>query len=271
MKFDRPERQQLVAIAHAIADAARIETLKYFRSSDVEAENKPGGRGFDPVTVADRAAETAMREILGRERPDDGILGEEFGDKSGTSGLTWVLDPIDGTRSYISGSPVWGVLIGLDAGQGPVLGMVDQPFIGERFLGAFGEATYHRGDIPVPISTRECKKLSEAILFSTYPEIGTPTERQGFMAVDRQVRLTRYGMDCYAYAMLAMGHIDLIVEAGLHAFDIQGPQGLIEAAGGIVTNWRGGPAHMGGRVLAAGDAALHTQALEILSLVPEDT
>jgi histidinol phosphatase-like enzyme (inositol monophosphatase family) len=271
MNFDPPERQQLVAIAHALADAARTETLKYFRASGVEAENKPGGRGFDPVTVADRAAEAAMRDILGRERPDDGILGEEYGSKPGTSGLTWVLDPIDGTRSYISGSPVWGVLVGLDAGDGPVLGLVDQPFIGERFLGAFGEATYHRGDIPVPISTRACKNLSDAILFSTFPEIGTGAERAGFEAVAERARLTRYGMDCYAYAMLAMGQIDLVVEAGLHAFDIQGPQGLIEAAGGVVSNWQGGPVHMGGRVLAAGDPALHAQALEILSRVPEDS
>ncbi|MFQ5623522.1 MAG: histidinol-phosphatase [Paracoccaceae bacterium] len=268
MQFEPPQRQLLVSVAHALADAARVETLKYFRAGGVAAENKAGGGGFDPVTEADRAAEAAMREILEQDRPHDGIHGEEYGHKAGTSGLTWVLDPIDGTRSFISGTPVWGVLIGLDAGKGPVLGLVDQPFIGERFLGAFGEATYLRGDIPVRISTRPCKSLSEAVLFTTFPELNSAEERAGFSEVSGRVRLTRYGMDCYAYAMLAMGQIDLVIETGLFPYDIQGPQGLIESAGGVVTDWRGGPAHRGGRIIAAGDPGLHAQALEILSAVP---
>ena len=132
-------RDSLMSTAGALADAARVETLAHFRAADLSADNKDAG-GFDPVTRADRAAETAMRAILARKRPDDAILGEEFGATPGTSGLTWVLDPIDGTRAYLSGAPTWGVLIAVDAGDGPILGLIDQPYIGERFWGGLGRA-----------------------------------------------------------------------------------------------------------------------------------
>lgn len=261
------EQADLLDVANALADVAREVTLPYFRSSTLQTDNKLED-GFDPVTEADRNAELAIRDILAERRPNDGIVGEEFGDKQGTSGLTWVIDPIDGTRAFISGIPSWGVLIGLDDGNGPVLGVIDQPYIGERFIGAFGSASLTTNDKTRAIKTRTCDTLADATLMTTFPEVGTKTERLGFEAVRDQVKLTRYGMDCYAYALLALGQIDLIIEAGLNSYDVQGPIGVVTAAGGIVTDWHGRPAHMGGRLLAAGDARVHTQALEILSKVP---
>jgi len=250
-------------IAHLLADAARAAILPHFRCSNLSAENKLV-EGFDPVTIADRAAETAMRALLHQHRPRDAIWGEEFGQTPGQSGRTWVLDPIDGTRGFISGTPTWGVLIALSDDTGPFLGIIDQPYTGERFVGApdLAEMTGPLGRLP--LQTRSTGDLAEAILFTTFPEVGTPDDRAGFERVSAQVKLTRYGMDCYAYALLAMGQVDLVVEAGLNAYDIQGPIAVIQAAGGIVTDWRGGPAHDGGRVLAAGNAQIHAAALELL-------
>jgi len=265
-EFAPDVRRELWRVAEEMADAAAARCLPLFRSPELRTENKSAD-GFDPVTTADRAAEAAMRAILARRRPQDGVLGEEFGPTPGTSGLTWVIDPIDGTRAFLSGVPSWGVLIGLDAGEGPVLGLVDQPFTRERFMGGLGRATLRNNMFEHPLETRACSRLADAILFSTFPEVGRPEERAGFEAVRDRVRLTRYGLDCYAYALIALGQIDLVIEAGLYAYDIQGPQAVIEAAGGIVTDWRGGPAHQGGRVLAAGDARVHAEALAILSQV----
>lgn len=260
------EQRELVAVANALADAARIVTLPYFRSPALVADNKLE-QGFDPVTKADQEAELAIREMLAKKRPDDAIFGEEFGKTSGTSGLTWVIDPIDGTRAFISGIPSWGVLIGLDDGAGPVLGVIDQPYIGERFIGAFGKAELVTATARQNITVRPCAKLADATLMTTFPEVGSDVERKGFEAVRDQVKLTRYGLDCYAYALLAMGQIDVIIEADLNAYDVQGPIGVIQAAGGIVTDWQGRPAHNGGRLLAAGDARIHAQALEVLKVV----
>ncbi len=250
-------------VAHLLADAARATILPYFRQTGLVAENKEAG-GFDPVTVADREAETAMRAVLARHRPDDGIWGEEFGQKPGQSGRTWVLDPIDGTRGFISGTPTWGVLIALSGADGPFLGIIDQPYTGERFVGAPGVARMSGPMGTVPLATRNTATLDQAILFTTFPEVGTAPDRAGFRAVSDKVRLTRYGMDCYAYALLAAGQIDLVIEAGLNAYDIQGPIVVINAAGGIVTDWQGGPAHQGGRALAAANRDLHSAALDIL-------
>ncbi|MEH6360484.1 MAG: histidinol-phosphatase [Amylibacter sp.] len=256
-------KAELWDVAYALADAARPIALRYFRKSDQGLENKLD-QGFDPVTIADKSIEREMRRILHARRPDDGIMGEEYDDVASTTGLTWVLDPIDGTRAFISGTPTWGVLIGLDAGQGPILGVVDQPFTGERFAGGFGAASWaHKGQVH-DIAVRDCATLSEAVLFTTFPEVGTPNEGAAFQKVAKQCKLTRYGTDCYAYALLAAGQIDLVIEAGLNAFDIQGPMAVIQNAGGIVTNWQGGPAHMGGQVIAAGDARTHAAALDLL-------
>ena len=261
--FTHAESVAIRATAHRLADAARAAILPLFRSG-LTADTKQAG-GFDPVTEADRAAERAMREILARERPDDAILGEEYGREAGTSGLTWVLDPVDGTRAFVAGAPTWGVLIAVTDASGPLYGIIDQPYIEERFEGGFGmtEMTGPRGG--TTLTTRTGGTLSEAILFTTFPEVGTPRDRAGFEAVASEVKLTRYGMDCYAYALVAAGHADLVIEAGLQAYDICAPIAVIEAAGGIVTDWSGGPVHEGGRALAAANAEIHAAALERLA------
>lgn len=246
-----------------MADAARRVILPHFRAAHLDADSKDTDR-FDPVTIADRESELAMRAILARRRPDDAILGEEFGPKAGRSGLTWVLDPIDGTRSFLAGAPTWGVLIGLRDANGPIYGLIDQPFIGERFEGGLGRAITHGPLGQRPLQTRAPRPLSQAILFSTFPEVGTPAEAAAFGRVKAQVKLTRYGTDCYAYALIAAGQIDLVIEAGLQPYDVQAPIAVITAAGGVVTNWQGGPAHDGGQILAAANADIHAQALALL-------
>ncbi len=255
-----------IETAHEMAEAARTAILPFFRQPGLAEENKLAG-GYDPVTAADRAAESAMRDVLARRRPRDAILGEEYGSKAGDSGLTWVLDPIDGTRGFVSGTPTWGVLIGLSDANGVIFGMIDQPYIGERFWGGFGTARMRgpRGEETALATRKTCESLEQAILFSTFPEVGTPDEGAAFRAVAKHVKLVRYGMDCYAYALLAAGQVDLVIEAGLNNYDIQGPIGVIEAAGGIVTDWQGGPVHMGGRALAAANPVIHAAALDILS------
>lgn len=262
--FDKTEQASVVATAHALADAARAATLPHFRSLTLAADNKDAG-GFDPVTVADKAAEMAMRDLLAQMRPKDAILGEEYGIKAGTSGLTWVLDPIDGTRGFLSGTPTWGVLIALSDANGPIFGLIDQPYIGERFVGGLGlsEMTGPLGQRA--LGARAPRPLAASILFSTFPEVGTNAERTAFDRLAGQVQLTRYGMDCYAYALLAAGQVDLVVEAGLAAYDIQAPIAVIEAAGGIVTDWQGGKVHDGGRAVAAANPEIHAAALAILS------
>lgn len=267
MTFDPELQQALIETAGALADAAAARCLPLFRSKLLITDNKAGGAHFDPVTQADRDAEQAMRELLAERRPQDGILGEEFGPKPSVSGLTWVLDPIDGTRAFLSGAPSWGILVGLNAGAGPLMGLIDQPYTRERFVGGFGRAYLSRDATETPLGVRPCASLRDAVLYTTFPEIGTPDERAAFEEVKARTRLARYGLDCYAYALVAMGQVDLVIEAGLFPYDVQGPQAVIEAAGGIVTDWRGGPAHEGGRIVAAGDRRVHAAALEFLSRV----
>jgi myo-inositol-1(or 4)-monophosphatase len=261
---DKSDIDARAELAMRLADAAREAILPWFRAPRLSVENKATGH-FDPVTQADRAAETAMRAIIEAEFPGDGILGEEFGTKPSRSGLTWVLDPIDGTRGFMSGTPTWGVLIALSDDEGPILGIIDQPWTGERFIGGTGGAFFQHGGERRPISVAPARSLAEATLFTTFPEVGTPEEGRAFRAVAERVRLVRYGMDCYAYALIAAGQIDLVIEAGLHPYDVHAPIAVITAAGGVVTDWRGGPAHRGGRILAAASAGLHAEALALLA------
>ena len=258
------EQSDIIATAAELAEVARLATLSYFRTADLSAETKEAAR-FDPVTAADRLSETRMREILARRRPDDGILGEEFAPVAGTSGLTWVLDPIDGTRGFLSGTPTWGVLISVRDATGPLYGLIDQPYIGERFEGGFGRSEMTGPMGRKTLRTRPSRPLAEAILFTTFPEVGTPADRVQFDKVAQKVRLLRYGCDCYAYALIAAGQIDLVIEAGLQAYDIQAPIAVITAAGGIVTDWQGRPCPDGGRVLAAANAQIHAEALALLN------
>lgn len=257
----------ILRVGHLLADAARIETLAHFRASDLSADNKLS-QGYDPVTIADRAAERAMVDILARERPNDAVLGEEYGAVAGTSGLTWVLDPIDGTRGFVSGTPTWGVLIAVGGSDGPFFGIIDQPYIRERFIGGPGLATVTGPSGTHALKTRPARDLSEATVFTTFPEVGSSIEGAAFHQVAQQARLTRYGMDCYAYALVAAGQIDLVIEAGLQSYDVQAPIAVIQAAGGVVTDWQGGPAHNGGRIIAAANAEIHAQALDYLRTCP---
>ncbi|MDA5093390.1 histidinol-phosphatase [Aliiroseovarius sp. KMU-50] len=262
--MDTQSQQDLIAVAEALADAAREAVLPYFRADGLDADNKLDA-GFDPVTEGDRAAERAMRAVLAERRPQDSILGEEYGRHEGTSGLTWVLDPIDGTRGFLSGTPTWGVLIAVGDEHGPHLGIIDQPYIKERFLGGFGAAWVDGPMGRRALKARAPRPLSQATILTTFPEVGDDVERTAFHSLAAQTRLTRYGMDCYAYALVAAGQVDLVVEAGLQAYDIQGPMAVVQAAGGIVTDWQGGPAHQGGRVIAAANAEIHAAALATLS------
>lgn len=254
----------LIDVAAELAGAARVATLRHFRSADLTADTKESDR-FDPVTVADRLSETEMRAILARRRPQDGILGEEFGPKEGTSGLTWVLDPIDGTRSYLAGTPTWGVLIAVSDAAGPIYGLIDQPYIKERFEGGLGRAEVNGPMGRAVLKTRAARPLSQAILFTTFPEVGSPDEGAAFRKVAARAKLVRYGTDCYAYGLIAAGQIDLVIEAGLQPYDVQAPIAVIEAAGGMVTDWQGRPCPQGGQVLAAANATIHAEAMALIN------
>ena len=263
-RLDADLENELIDVARELADAARVETLKYFRVPGLAAENKASDEGWDPVTAGDRNAESAMRDILARRRPRDGVLGEEFESFKGESGLDWVLDPIDGTRSFISGAPLWGVLIAVSDECGPLYGIIDQPYIGERFEGGFGR-TLLRGPMGRRnLETRRTRRLEDAVLFSTFPEIGTGAEREAFHRLSARTRMTRYGTDCYGYALLAAGHIDLVVEAGLNPYDIHAPIAVVLAAGGVATDWEGNGPHDKTRMVAAANPEIHREALAAL-------
>jgi len=216
------------------------------------------------VTAADHAAETAMRTLIRRTFPDHGIIGEEYGKERSDSEYVWVLDPIDGTKSFISGMPVWGTLIALLRSGEPVFGMMNQPFMRERFSGDGGKAQYRGPAGTRDLRVRACAALADAVLFTTSPLLMTATERESFVRIEQRVRLSRYGGDCYAYCMLAAGHVDLVIEAGLKPYDVLPLLPIIAGAGGVVTTWDGGKPHAGGRIIAAGDKSVHAAALEVL-------
>jgi myo-inositol-1(or 4)-monophosphatase len=237
--------------------------LPYFRTS-LGVEDKGSAAGFDPVTAADRGAETAMRNLIKRNFPEHGIIGEEYGNERPEAEYVWVLDPIDGTKSFISGMPVWGTLIALTRLGEPVFGMMNQPFIGERFSGDGGAASYRGPAGTRELRARPCPRLGEAILYTTSPRLMNAADRTAFGRVEDAVQLSRYGGDCYAYCMVAAGHADLVIETELKPYDVLPLVPIITGAGGIVTNWENGPPHAGGRIIAAGDARLHAAALAML-------
>lgn len=250
-------------LAHRLADAAGAAILPHFRNLKAIENKAPAG--FDPVTVADREAETAIRGILEAERPHDGILGEEFAEKPSRNGWSWTLDPIDGTRGFIAGTPTWCVLIALTYNGEPVLGIIDQPHTGERFAGF--EATGHLaiGSRRNRLSVSAVKAISHAILATTDPYLFEGAQAEAFSRVRQAARLTRYGMDAYAYGLLAAGGIDLVIESGLGLHDLHALVPVVKAAGGRITNWRGGDDFREGDMLAAATPDLHAEAVRLLN------
>jgi len=255
--------ESLTAFADRLADAASDSIMPYFRAS-MDIENKRSG-AFDPVTAADRDAETAMRRLIVAEYPDHGIVGEEYGAEREGADFVWVLDPIDGTRAFITGLPVWGTLIGLLHQGRPILGMMVQPFTGERYAGNGAHAWYTGPGGARSITTRSCESLGEAVLFTTSPYLFSDDEARAYRRVEQSVRLARYGCDCYAYCMVGSGHADLVIEAGLQSYDVVGLIPIIEGAGGCFTSWSDGPAAAGGQIVASGDPRLHETVLERLN------
>ena len=256
-----------VVFAHKLADAAGSVIRPYFRTRiDVIDKGRATNAMFDPVTQADKGAEEAIRALIKAERPRDGILGEEYGEEEGTSGRVWVIDPIDGTRGFITGQTQWGTLIALNEGGKPVLGILDQPVLHERFVGTSAGSFLHSPEGKAKLSVRPCASLDAAVLMTTNPwDYFDEAEQIAFRQMSEAAMLTRFGGDCYAYGLLAMGFVDLVVEARLKPWDIQALIPIVEAAGGIVTDWRGGPCNDGGRVIAAGDKRVHAEALKFLA------
>jgi myo-inositol-1(or 4)-monophosphatase len=256
-----------LAFAHRLADAAGPAIRPYFRKK-IEVVNK-GGTGprpiFDPVTEADRAAEDVMRALIHAKRPDDGILGEERGHEPGTSGLTWILDPIDGTRPFITGRHTWGTLIALHDGNAPVLGIIDQPVLHERFVGHDGRAEFISAEGRQRLAVRPCSGLASAVVSTTHPWAHfSKRQRAAFETVCNAARMSYFGGDCYAYALVAMGFIDVMIEGRLAPWDVAALIPIIEGAGGIVTDWTGAPFANGACVIAAGDRRVHAEAVALL-------
>lgn len=263
--FDQAtETAILLDFAVEIAEAAGPIALRYFRAP-LEVQNKLAGGGFDPVTRADREVETFIRDAIGRRYPTHGIIGEEHGRAAGTDAWEWIIDPIDGTRSYISGSVAWGTLIGILHEQRPVAGVVHVPFTRETFVGSAAAAWMQRDGVRTALRTRPTKNLAEAIICCTHPATFTDSrDWQAFRRVADSCRMLRYGGDCYSYCLLALGQVDLIIEGSLQPYDIVPIIPIITAAGGVVTDARGDSAQNGGVIIAAGDAALHAQALALM-------
>jgi myo-inositol-1(or 4)-monophosphatase len=253
-----------LTFANRLADAAGAVVLPHFRRNIAVTDKGTSGL-FDPVTAADRDAEEVSRDLIRATYPDDGIVGEELGTHPGTSGFRWIIDPIDGTRAFIAGQPLWGTLIGLERSDKPVLGILDQPFLKERFVGVEGRGELRYGGDSVPLKTRACAHLADAVLCTTHPVAHLDeAERALFTRVESAVRFSRYGGDCYAYGLLALGTIDLVMEARLAYWDIAPIIPIVEAAGGLLTDWSGRPWRPGSNVLAAGDPRVHAEVLALL-------
>jgi histidinol phosphatase-like enzyme (inositol monophosphatase family) len=246
-----------------LATASGETILPFFRTS-LSIEDKSKTKDFDPVTEADRAAEAVMRRLIKANFPQHGIVGEEFGNEREDSDYVWVLDPIDGTKSFIGGFPIWGTLIALLHKGTPVYGMMHQPFIGERFSGDSGSAHYKGPSGERRLQVRRCALLSEATTYTTSPLLMSERDRAIFGRIETGARLSRYGGDCYSYCMLAAGHVDLVIETELKPYDVLPLVPIIAGAGGIVTTWEGGSPHAGGRIVAAGDKRVHAAALDVL-------
>ncbi len=248
-----------LTLALRLADAAGAEVRPHFRRPLV-VDDKPD---LTPVTAADRAAEAAMRALIEAHCPDHGIIGEEFGRVREEAEFVWVLDPIDGTKSFISGVPLFGTLIALTQRGHPILGIIDQPISRERWVGATGRPTMFNG---APIHCRACPALAGGTLFATAPDMFKGDDRAAFARLSAAVKLVRFGADCYAYGLVAAGFVDLVLEASLKPYDFCAMVPIVEGAGGVATDWRGKALDLvsDGRILVAGDRRAHLAALALL-------
>lgn len=255
-----------VSIPDFLEELARVsgETILPFFRSRIGVSDKAGKGMFDPVTEADRAAELVIRQRIQAKFPDHGILGEEFADVLPGAEYRWVVDPIDGTRAFICGLPVWGTLIGLTRNGVPTNGILHQPYTRELFMGDSNSATLKGPMGKRTLAVRPCESLADAFLMTTAPHLFKGEDGERYFPIERSVRMVRYGADCYAYAMLASGQIDLVIETGLQIFDIVPLVPIIEGAGGVITDWDGNPVRSGGNVVAAGDRRMHAAALHQL-------
>ncbi len=241
-------------------------SLRYFRNDLTVTDKRQKGEAFDPVTIADRETEEFIRKRILAKYPGHAIIGEEFGTKEGTDSFTWLVDPIDGTRGFISGTPMWGVLIGLKRADECLVGAMRQPYLGETWLGDGNTAYFLRRQQRTRIRVRERVDLDEAIVCCTHPAMyPTDEAREKFMGVIARCRFSRYGTECLGYGMLACGYVDLVVEGGLSPYDIMPLIPIVEGAGGIITDWQGNTAVNGGMVIAAASERLHGEALELLN------
>ncbi len=254
------EISTLKDFACELADIAATITLSYFKKP-IGVTDKDKGAGFDPVTQADQEAEKAIRKVIEARYPEHRICGEEFGRKETDSPFEWYLDPIDGTRAFISGLPVWGTLISLAYNNEPIIGVIDQPYINERYLGWPGGASLN-GEV---IKSRPCSTLATATLSTTDPDLFMAGERAAFDQILSETQLVRYGLDCYAYAVVAAGHMDIVIESGLKPWDMMALIPVVKGAGGDATSWNGSSAGEDGRLIAVGDKALLSAATKILA------
>ena len=269
MSFSAHELLQYAGFAERLADAARAQTLPRFRDG-ATIFNK-AGPWFDPVTDADREAERSLRDMIEKIYPDHGVIGEEFGKSGGAGPWRWVLDPVDGTRAFVCGVATWTTLIALEYKEKPVAGLIDQPFTEERWVAANGEAHYQHAGTSIPCQTSGVTDLSKARLSTTDPRpIAYFNEREAaaFARVAKAARVARFSLDAYAYGLLAIGELDLVIEAGLQHHDYAALVPVVEGAGGVITNWRGEPVGSDDRCenLAAATSELHAAAMEALDL-----
>ena len=253
------EPRDFFAFASRLADISGPIARRYFRTG-IDVIDKPD---MTPVTQADREAEAAVREAIAAQFPEHGIIGEEFGNERADAEYVWLIDPIDGTQAFIAGLPLFGTLIALAHRGRPILGVIDHPALGERWVGGDGYPTTLNG---APVAVRSCSELAAATLFTTSPDLFDDDESARFKRVAHAVRLCRFGTDCYGYALVASGHGDLVVEAGLDSTDFAALAPVVQNGGGTITDWQGRPLTIesDGRVIAAGDTRAHTAALRRL-------
>jgi histidinol phosphatase-like enzyme (inositol monophosphatase family) len=253
----------LIGFAERLADAAGAVVRRHFRNPALTIEAKPD---LSPVTDADRAVESVLREAVAAAYPDHGFVGEEFAPRAPEAEFVWVVDPIDGTKAFLAGKPTFGTLIALLNRGRPVLGVIDHPALGERWIGVSGQPTRHNDK---PVLARRCEELEAAVLYASTPEMFSDAERARFENLRRRVRVNGWGSDCLAYGLIASGFVDLVAEANMGPHDFLALVPVVEGAGGRITDWEGRPLTLGlgarGRVLAAGDPALHTKALQRLA------